>query len=369
MENPQIEILNILKIDQKIKQKFFGTYFNHENIEKRYLEIEIEIFLKIKFIMHLSYILNVSMKIYKQSYNHIKWVHVFQIISAIIFFFSITIYYVCKDIKKKKIFDQIISYINYIYQIVILSITIIYKENYDAISIIKSTHTLLIISIGEIIFSFESHIFLPFIILIINTILNLVIFIFYNELIKNLGYFLLGVFSIICSIVFKRYMNELNRKNFINRYILKKCCYYYQDIIDKMNGYHLTIRDNKIINFNQNFKLDILNFNNEIDKLVLNHNLNNPKNTNHNNSLSILKKNINITDKDMEIPYINNKSKKNELLCSINKDKDNDELSDKFLKSLVLKNIHNDLEIIFKDFFKDFSFISLYDLCNSKNDF
>jgi len=312
MENPQIEILNILKIDKRIKQNLFGLNFNDENIEKLYLESEKEINLKIKLIMHVSYILNIAFKFYQAKYNDIIWVFVFQIFCAIICLFSTIFYYISKDGKKKKNFHNTISYINYINQIIIVTIPIFFKENPDEITRLKSANVLLLISISEILFGYESIIFFPFIILIVNSILNIVVFIIYKDIIKNLAHFFAGGISIITSLLFKRYINQLNRKNFINHYIFKKCSYYYQDIIDKMNGYQLTIRDNKIINSNQNFKLDIFNFNNEYNQFINNQNLNNyqnKNNINNNNSLSILIKNMDMTNNNLGFGNIINEEK------------------------------------------------------------
>jgi len=260
MENPQNKIMRILDINEKIKRNIFSISFKDQKIEKEYIETEIKINIKIKLILHLSYILNFVIKIANGRFRSIMYTTIIQAMFAAICLISIIGYHFSKNTKLKKFFDYSSAYISYIYQ-VIFSIQIYkYPDLSDTVHASRSQSVLTYLSSLEILFSFESSIIMPFFILTINIITNILVLEKFDYIQGNNIFILIGTFCIFACIIFKRYIIELNRLNFIQQFIFKKYSLYYYDLIDNMNGFQFTMRKDIILKYNQNFKSEILNY-------------------------------------------------------------------------------------------------------------
>lgn len=70
----------------------------------------------------------------------------------------------------------------------------------------------------------------------------------------------ISAFSLIIAIIFKRFVILLSRTNFLQQYMFRKYYSYCNDLIDNMNGFHISLKNRKILKFNENFKIQISNF-------------------------------------------------------------------------------------------------------------
>lgn len=375
MEDSPNQMMDILKINESIKSNIFNISFKDEKIENEYLETEIKMNLKIKIILHLSYLFNFGVKVINGRYRNLLYAMIIQAFFAFFCIISIVAYYFSKNIKLKKFFDHLSAYFSYIYQIIYSIHIYTYPELCDQSHLLKSLYTLTLLSTLEILFSYESSIIFPFVILIINITSYLIIFAKYSQLKENAISLFISGLAIISFIVYKRYIIELNRVNFLQHYIFKKYSYYYNDIINNMNGYQFTMKNKELLKFNENYKIDIIN-NRNTEKFNIGE---------KNNSTSLSKKfrykkpknsidAINLENNS--IIHGNNKSfdlafKKSNSLDLKSKKKINiskkenffynkNEKSINFLKSLILKKIEN------KDIinFSDLEISNLYEIYN-----
>lgn len=261
MEKPQNKIMSILKINEQIKHNIFGLSFKDEIIEKEYIETEIRTNFIIKLILHFTYLYNFISKIILGKFRTYLYTTIIQAIFAFFCICSIIAYHLVKNnLKFKKFLDHATSYLSYFYQIIYILHVFSHEELSDKYFRLKSINVLNYLTLVEILFSYESSRIFPFLILIINMIVILMIFIKFKEVQENLNFFFLSFLSIFACIIYKRYINELNRIKFIQQYTFKKYYMYYYDIINNMNGYQFTMKNENILKYNENFKLDILNY-------------------------------------------------------------------------------------------------------------
>jgi len=346
MEKPQNKIQSILKINEKIKRNIFGLSFKDKLIEKEYIKTEIKMNLKIKLILHLSYLFNFVTKIEQGKFRIYIFTTIIQGIFAFFGIFSIIAYYVIrKNLKLKKFFDYTSGYLSYLYQVIYLIHIFSYEELTDKVFRLKSVNVLNYLTSLEILFSYETSIFFPFLILIINLILILMIFTKFHEIYEHLNFIIVSLLTIIACIIYKRYINEINRRNYIEQYIFKKYSLYYYDIINNMNGYQFTMKNEKILKYNENYKLDILNYKLNKDKIIENEIITNIKETNISKHIHNFNDDIKVFEASKQKEEIldlksfkNFENSKNENGHLI---KNENEFSIFFLKSLIATKIEN----------------------------
>jgi len=362
MENPQNHIMSILKINDKIKRNLFGLSFKDDKIEQEYLETEMRINLTLKIILHLSYLVNFTIKIIQGKFRSIMYTNIIQAIFTFLCIISIVGYYVSKKIRLKKFFDYGSAYSSYIYQIIFSMQIYSYGTLIDKYQRFKSINLLVYLSIFEVLLSYESSIFFPALILIINNIIKILIFTKYEELNEN-GFFILSSTACLFScILYKRYTIELNRVQYIQQYIFKKYSLYYYDLINNMNGYQFSIRNEKILKYNENFKIDILKKINDIEKNQdLKEKMNLIDNINQLNKYNFFnnQKPNSKESRDIKLNLVNNIDKQNVIENKYKKlqSKQNEETKN-FLKSLIASKIEN--EELFK--FIEIKKTNLYDI-------
>jgi len=367
MEKPEKKILSILKINEQIKRNIFGLSFKDEIIEKEYIETEIKMNLIIKLILHFIYCYNYITIIITAKFRVYIYTTIIQAILSFFGIFSIIAYYVIrKNLKLKKFFDYASSYFCYFFQVIFKIHIFSYEELTDQVFRLKAFNILNYLTFLKILFSYESSIIFPFLILIINTTLIFMISIKYNELDGNLNFITVSLINTIASIAFKRYINDLNRKNFIEQYIFKKYSKYYCDMINNMNGYHFSMKSENILKYNENYKIDILNQTNYKEKILENElisTFNKMKYSKNINNLNCLSKN---KEENLILKAQNNFNKDKNENEYIDRTHIENEFTINFLKSLTankieLKKKYNSSEYNHPNLFELYILIERYD--------
>jgi len=122
----------------------------------------------------------------------------------------------------------------------------------------------------DILISSYSGLIKPIIIIVINTSLNFLVYQKFDTIGNNFMIITLSILMIIFVTIYKRRIDELNRKCFIQQYIFKKYYLYYYDLINNINGFHFSLRSDSLIKINNNLKI----FFNNIEETSINENTN-----------------------------------------------------------------------------------------------
>jgi len=167
-----------------------------------------------------------------------------------------------KNSNQKKNFEIVSAIVNYIFNVFLLACLIYYKNILDLNFRTKSLFFLMTISPFKILIgSTGSGLIIPILMFFINFVLNLLIYMQFENSKENYMMIFLSLFKIIIVTCYKRKIDELNRTSFIQQHILKKYFLYNYDLLNNMNGFHFSLHGDLIIKINKNLKAFLNNIN------------------------------------------------------------------------------------------------------------
>jgi len=253
------EILNILKIDEKILKNICGLSFRDKKLEEDYLNYNIKLNIILKSFIYLLYLFDLASLLIKGISTNVLWISIVQIIFTSTFLIVIIGIYVVKNPVLKKFCETIAILTHYLFIVIYISSYLyndkILDENYR----LKWLFFLSSISTFDILLSIDSGLIIPIFMFVINALLILLIYPFS----KNLSeYFIIirGIFFLIVTVtIFKRKIDEGNRRSFIQQHIFKKYYLYHYDLLNNINGFHFSLRSDLLIKINDNLKFFLNN--------------------------------------------------------------------------------------------------------------
>jgi len=80
------EILNILKIDEKILKNINGLSFRDKRIEEEYLNYYMKLNIMLKYFIYFCYLLNHAYKLIQRNFKNILWIFIVQFIFSLTHF-------------------------------------------------------------------------------------------------------------------------------------------------------------------------------------------------------------------------------------------------------------------------------------------
>ncbi len=155
------EILNILKIDEKIQKNIYGISFRDKKIEEEYLKYYIKLNIMLKNFINFCFIINLADRLMKGIFTDILWIFIVQIILSITYLIICLCFYFAKNSNDKKFFDITRTLVNYIYNVFQLVCLMIYNQVLDLHFRTKTLFLLTSISTFEILLSSESGLIIP----------------------------------------------------------------------------------------------------------------------------------------------------------------------------------------------------------------
>lgn len=150
------QILKIIKLDNKIKNNFFGLYFSDTRIEEEYFKREKKYSISVKVLMHLAYFINYFTRFFKNKF--LQDYVVFKLFTYLFLSFSfilILIFYSTKNFRVRKLSDKVAAMINYIYQLLIAFFAIYFRQQTNETIRLKALHNLTFMSILEILLTID----------------------------------------------------------------------------------------------------------------------------------------------------------------------------------------------------------------------
>ncbi len=414
-----INTLKILGLRGTIKSNWIRNSYEDEKLENDFLEIKINLYKNTKLTLHCLYFIFTIIQFFTNDDFEKKNYLLTNLLFSLFWVTSFVLYTLSKTLYSKKIFNLILSLII----IIIQGYSCIGNEHIFLTPCIQIRHVnvLFIFSMFEILLFFETNIFFSLLVLFFNILICILSIVLNNPSNlqnlnsnsnenpnyngdKNNKYFdiVTCIFSITFIHIFKRKNTFFIRNIFLDRNLFKEQFIYYNGIIDNMIGYHFTIKNGSILNFNENLKKLIYHTynlkkfeNNEIsgnslmkkmrDKFGQSIFFENIKNTksiyhdqNNKNSLRVSDtnifnfnnmnpkfKNINKTLNSMNLNNINNKDHNQNENNEYNNNKSNQMISNVKNMNINIKNYNkNDINLVLSPVDAN---ILIEDICKKKS--
>jgi len=246
--------LKILGINDKQKNKNTVPKFKDEKIEKELTFLQVENLKKIKFFLHLFYISDMLVKLVNRLYP--------ENIEYFITYLSILICYstlitikilLVNNVLIKDLLDNIASII-IIFSYGFNTAFSFIKNKLNPFFRLRCCYLFLIVSLVEIIFSYNFNLWVNLIVFVSNiTIFLLCIFLNSNQNEFRFQELIFATVFILLIHFYKAKEMASLRDHFIQKFRLKKFYYYSDDIINNLNGFQFTLKNKKILISNDNF--------------------------------------------------------------------------------------------------------------------
>ena len=274
-------LTKILEINETLEKGFFSLKFIDEKLEKEYSGFIVKDVISAKLVIHIFFLLFVFKRVFFWDIPKSNSIDSF--ISPITLCITVSLSIICifvNNLYYKKIIYIIFSIIIQIanaYSVIIMFYSSKMKIEGGQI---RGVYTMLIFCFLEITFSFEINFlnYLFYLLVNVGTILYINIMTLERD---KYNYYdtILSILILLVCYILKRFTSILKRENFIQNHKLSKFFSYSYDLINSMNGMQLTIKDNKIMLYNELYKKYILESkiikNLDINKLYKNNIINN----------------------------------------------------------------------------------------------
>ncbi len=248
------EIRNTLKNDENILKNIFGSSFRDKKIELEILK-HMNSNIMLKNLINICYLITFAYKLIKGIFINIQLIFILQIILFIVYFLVCLGFLFAKNLKHKNNFDIFGSIVNYIYNIFQILCLIFFDEVLDLHFRTKTLFLFTIISSFEILLRFKTGFVFPILILIMNVLLYFLVYLKFEKLKENFTMILMCFFIIVIVTLYKRNIDEVNQKSFIQQHTFEKYYLYYSDLINNINLFHVSLQCDSIIKINDNLKI------------------------------------------------------------------------------------------------------------------
>ena len=249
----------ILGMNNKTNVSLFSLKFNDPKIEIEFRKLILKQNLIYKIIIHILYLGLILLRLFSAKINEYPAVRNSNIVFLLIWIILQILFYSNKIVNVKIYLDILISFCFVSMQMVNAILSNFFLSTDFGIFQLRTVYIMIIFSMIEILLSIDYSFFLCLSYFLINSAVCIAIPIYIDDGSKRYVETIIAVSFICIMIYFKIKTCIITRENFIQKYKFRRYFSYCYDLINSMNGFQFSRKNNKILFFNKSFKNHLLN--------------------------------------------------------------------------------------------------------------